>query len=251
MRLWVISDVHLEFAPFAVPAVAHTADAVVLAGDIGVGDKGVRWANETFRQPVVYVLGNHEHYGGRLERVLAACRAAAAPHVHVLNNDAVEIGGTRFLGCTLWTDMALFGIEKRPFSVVESGQTLNDYRRIRLERNGYRRMQVSDSIRMHAESRKWIEARLHEGDLARTVVVTHHGPHPRSVVPGYADDLVSAAYVSDLSELLGWTTLWIHGHTHHAHDYSVNGTRIVCNPRGYPGEESEGFDPERLIELAD
>lgn len=56
MRLWVISDVHLEFSPLEVSPAAATADVVVLAGDIGVGDKGVRWANEAFRQPVVYVL---------------------------------------------------------------------------------------------------------------------------------------------------------------------------------------------------
>lgn len=26
--------------------------------------------------------------------------------------------------------------------------------------------------------------------------------------------------------------LWIHGHTHDGFDYHVNGTRVVCNPRG-------------------
>ena len=27
--------------------------------------------------------------------------------------------------------------------------------------------------------------------------------------------------------------LWIHGHMHDSFDYEINGTRVVCNPRGY------------------
>lgn len=27
--------------------------------------------------------------------------------------------------------------------------------------------------------------------------------------------------------------LWIHGHTHDSFDYTVEGTRVLCNPRGY------------------
>ena len=30
--------------------------------------------------------------------------------------------------------------------------------------------------------------------------------------------------------------LWIHGHTHDSFDYVVNGTRVVCNPRGIRAE---------------
>jgi predicted phosphodiesterase len=30
--------------------------------------------------------------------------------------------------------------------------------------------------------------------------------------------------------------VWCHGHTHEAADKIVEGVRVVCNPRGYPGE---------------
>src|SRR5438445_9723562 len=36
-------------------------------------------------------------------------QAAEGTNVHFLENRAVELGGVRFLGCTLWTDFALFG----------------------------------------------------------------------------------------------------------------------------------------------
>lgn len=46
--------------------------------------------------------------------------------------------------------------------------------------------------------------------------------------------------------------LWIHGHTHDSFDYLLNGTRVVCNPRGYVKDgvnENPRFDPELMIEV--
>jgi calcineurin-like phosphoesterase family protein len=65
--------------------------------------------------------------------------------------------------------------------------------------------------------------------------------------------MLSAAYASDLSRLMGKAGLWIHGHMHHCVDYKVNGTRIVCNPRGYMhkngGFENPNFNPAFLVEV--
>lgn len=59
MRLHILSDLHLEFEPFTPPAVE--AAAVILAGDVGTGRNGFKWALKTFpNQPVIYVLGNHQ-----------------------------------------------------------------------------------------------------------------------------------------------------------------------------------------------
>jgi Icc-related predicted phosphoesterase len=42
--------------------------------------------------------------------------------------------------------------------------------------------------------------------------------------------------------------LWLHGHIHANRDYQVGSTRVVCNPRGYPGENAD-FDPRFIVEL--
>ncbi len=47
---------------------------------------------------------------------------------------------------------------------------------------------------------------------------------------------------------MGHAALWIHGHTHTFFDYSVAGTRVLCNPRGTPGETT-GFRPELTVEV--
>jgi hypothetical protein len=44
--------------------------------------------------------------------------------------------------------------------------------------------------------------------------------------------------------------VWIHGHTHDSCDYVEEGTRVVCNPRGYgPFELNAAFDPILTIEV--
>ena len=62
LKLLVLSDLHLEFAPFMpAPAAVDAADVVVLAGDICNGTKAIPWARQAFgSKPVVYVAGNHE-----------------------------------------------------------------------------------------------------------------------------------------------------------------------------------------------
>ena len=46
--------------------------------------------------------------------------------------------------------------------------------------------------------------------------------------------------------------LWLHGHTHDSFDYRINGTRVVCNPRGYARNginENALFDPSLTLEV--
>jgi hypothetical protein len=56
MRLRIASDLHNEFTPF-VPS-DDDADVVVLAGDIDIGKRGVKWAASAFAgKPVIYIPG--------------------------------------------------------------------------------------------------------------------------------------------------------------------------------------------------
>ena len=102
---------------------------------------------------------------------------------------------------------------------------------------------------LHKRSRAFIEAELAKPFEGATVVVTHHAPHPRSMHSHYGSDLLSAAYVSDLTAVIeaGQPNLWVHGHVHENFDYRVGATRVVCNPHGY-GVENQKFDPGLVIE---
>ena len=96
MKLLVLSDLHLEFAPFE-PAADLGFDVAILAGDIRSPAKSaIEWAMDRFPdKPVVFVPGNHEYYDGRLETTLAeARREAEASNVHLLDGDE-RVSGRR------------------------------------------------------------------------------------------------------------------------------------------------------------
>jgi Icc-related predicted phosphoesterase len=82
-------------------------------------------------------------------------------------------------------------------------------------------------------------------------VVTHHLPHAMSIHEKYQRSALNPAFASDLSELVcAPVALWIHGHTHESMDYTLAGTRVVCNPRGYlPDEPNPGFEAGLVVEL--
>ena len=80
------------------------------------------------------------------------------------------------------------------------------------------------------------------------MVITHHAPHPASVHPRWRDNPVNPAFVSDLTRLMGKACLWIHGHTHDSFDYTVGGTRVLCNPKGYR-DENRAFRPDLTVTI--
>ena len=131
MKLHVLSDLHLTFDPFERPRT--DADVVVLAGDIARPREAVAWAME-FAQPVLYVAGNHEFYGGSIDGTLAELkRLCEGTHVHLLDDSELVLDGVRFLGTTLWTDFALFGAgERKAAAMAEAKRLLRDFSRITL-----------------------------------------------------------------------------------------------------------------------
>lgn len=84
------------------------------------------------------------------------------------------IGKTRYLCCTLWTDFALNG--PAVGGMYEAGRMMNDYRYIRMEEDGYRRITPDHVAAVHARHRAWLETQLATPFAGRTVVVTHHAP---------------------------------------------------------------------------
>ena len=91
------------------------------------------------------------------------------------------------------------------------------------------------SAALFARHAAWLERALDEPHAGPTVVITHHAPSRGSIHPRFADSLLNACFVSAAERLVDGrrASLWIHGHTHDSFDYRLNGTRVLCNPRGY------------------
>jgi 3',5'-cyclic AMP phosphodiesterase CpdA len=249
VRLHILSDLHLEQGPSG--PLCAAADAVVLAGDIATGTRGVDWARRWVRdRPVLYVAGNHEFYGHAIPGLIDELRSAAAgSSVRVLENDEVTFDGVRFLGCTLWSDFDFDGPERRAESMRLCERVVNDYEQIRFGPQA-RALAARDTRMLHLFSRRWLAERLARPHAGPTVVITHHSPLIRTRPPVPQLRALAGAFASDVTELMGAerVALWIFGHTHRVADLEVCGTRVLSNPRGYPHQPVAGFDPACVVE---
>jgi Icc-related predicted phosphoesterase len=223
-------------------------DLLLIAGDLtNKGDVQWRYALERLSAHIdlnrVHVgPGNHDYYGGRVDREDKLREVAEAAGAHFMQKTELIHEGVRFLYCTLWTDMRLGGLTLE-FNRMRAEDKMNDHRMIRVEAEGFRRMSALHSSNIHADHKAWIGARLATPFDGETIVVTHHAPHPYSLrgTDGPAD--LPFAYASDLSDLIRThqPKLWAHGHTHIPADYDIGTTRVLNVSLGYPPE----VDPER------
>jgi len=267
MKLLILSDLHLEFAPFYPPQDIE-ADVVVLAGDISrPGHEVPLWTRRPSvfqHQEVIFVAGNHEYYGTDLqqERIQTLVEAMTS-NMHFLDPGQVVLSGVRFIGATLWTDFALR--VRAPVRAGQAGPLLADVNRAMefaaRSLNDFRLIQNNDDVfspgqalALHWSEREYLLQTLRMPFDGPTVVVTHHAPHRSSLATRYQDDWLSPCFVSELpDEFFEVPRLWIHGHTHTSFDYRVGGCRVLSNPRGYPRAaksfENPQFDPTLVIEL--
>jgi Predicted phosphoesterase len=253
MKLNILSDLHLSQGALTLPE--NDATLVILAGDVARPREAASWASG-LAKPVLYVAGNHEFYGGSIEdTVVELKRLCAGTSVRVLDNDEIIIEGVRFLGTTLWTDFMLFGeSERRVAATQEALRVMRDFSRIRVGAGRGALFTPADSAALFKIHATWLEAKLAEPFSGPTVVITHHAPSSKSIHPRFADSLLNVCFVSDAERLIDESRarLWIHGHTHDSFDYFLNGTRVVCNPRGYAKDgvnENLIFDPNFIVEI--
>lgn len=243
LKIQILSDVHLEFDSDRGEAFVHEVpvigDVLVLAGDLTPLHDAAH-VHQTFRwfcsrfPHVVFVPGNHEYYGIRpvdAEDLLVGS-VREIPNLHVLNPGAILIEATRFVGATLW-------FPDTPDEVLYRGR-LADFQQIKNF--------VPWVHTTHTEHLDFLKTRVQPQD----VVITHHLPHPRSIAPQHAGSSLNRFFVAEDAAALverSEARLWIHGHTHASCDYVIGKTRVVCNPRGYPHEANDGFDPGLVVEI--
>ncbi|MGJ4953213.1 metallophosphoesterase [Bradyrhizobium sp. HKCCYLS20291] len=254
MHLHIFSDLHVDVADIKPIAALPGVDAVVVAGDVCEGAvNGFARLREIVPEPVpiVMVMGNHEFYQRTFTEELKLARAEAARFsVHLLENAAVEIAGVRFIGCTLWTDYAIFGPGSEAAAMAACLDGLADHRCITWRERPWRRFTPQHALGLHQSSRAYLAEVLATPFAGPTVVVTHHAPAWGSVAERYRNDRLTPGFASDLSALILSTqpALWIHGHIHTPSDYLIGNTRVICNPHGY-GRENPAFDPALVVEV--
>lgn len=261
MKLQLLSDLHLETESYD-PTPTPGAELLVLAGDIDATwaayERFVGWP-----VPVVVVPGNHEFDGREMSEAEPALRERCVRWgMQLLYRQATLVTAAsglrvRVLGATRWSDFDLFGPAQRARAERAAGFFLR-------QMAATRHSQPLDAAGVRAEGllcRDWLETELAAVNAQaapgwdRTLVVTHFAPSLRSGDPRYGKQPSTASFCNADDDLLPRADLWLHGHLHCRHDYTVARAgrlpmRVVCQARGLAkkGEEA-GFDAAKLIEI--
>lgn len=272
---WILSDLHVDASPWTPPA-GPRVDLAIVAGDVadGLCRRSIPWLREHIvprARETIYVPGNHDWWRTRMPDELARARDdAAAAGIRLLDRgQRSHVDGIEIVGATLWTDYAVAGADHRAHAMRVAGDRQGGMRDHRLIQTRDARgipapFRPPAAAALHVEHRAQIYRALQEPATGPRIVVTHHAPHPRSLLHGEVREVIDAAYASDLSAILegpGAPDLWIHGHIHRSVDYRVGRTRVIANARGHDtshrrrsGEwitelENPAFDPAFVMEL--
>ncbi len=268
---------HLNFADIEMPG----GDILIMAGDIMeaghlrqadnakenvfIADRYRRFINEelTKYQKVLYVKGNHEHYRNAYHDTHARLLRELPNHVHLLENESVQIEDVYFFGATMWTNMN----KGDPITVHHLSQAMSDFAgsikmgdgvKVQTPYGGsYYTSKFSPSYAkgIFHETISVMKKFLQEHNNDKCVIITHHAPSDLSVDEYYkADYHMNGGYRSNLEDFImdhPQIKVWVHGHMHDACDYTIGSTRVVTNPRGYYGYEScaNTFNPDFSFEV--
>ena len=246
MKLLITSDVHFEHRldgghEFLSELFTHkdSVDVLVMAEDM-TDHNNLSYVlgqlSQAFKQ-VVYVNGNHEAYGTTIHHVRQIVERVVLQHKNLtfLDNKRVMIDGQGFIGGTLW-------FPNQPENVLYT-EGLNDFNMIGA-------FDVYSADRECDATKDALITFCRPGDI----VVTHHLPHPLSISPqwrGQAGKALNRFFLCDMDKFMqtAQAKLWIHGHTHDSCDYEVYGTRVICNPLGYPHEVNPGYKNPLIVEV--
>lgn len=256
MKVKILSDIHLEHFVACQYLPVGTGDVLVLAGDIlcvkNLRKNGylkevyLRFLNDCSKNydKVLYVMGNHEFHGYNYEGTKKKIIEYLPSNVHLLDNDTITIGNWNFIGFTFWTDFRC----ENALEMMEAECNMNDYNSIRIGSN-YRKLRADDTLKFHKESKEYLLNQL-KVIQDNVFVISHHAPSYQSV-PQEFKKHANGAYCSNLDDLIlnhPQIKYWCHGHTHTPFDYNIGNCRVICNPHGYPGQNT-GYNSDLYIEI--
>lgn len=225
------SDLHYDFPQHKIRDWPN--HQIIVAGDCGNGLVGIKPLNKLKNKghKVFAVDGNHEHYAnisqGRtiLETEVAFYDGLDQEQVVTLEN------GLTIIGLNGWY---VVQNEAAWLAYMNDGRCVG--RASEVNQNAH------DDALMLDETLNVING--------PAIIVTHTAPTQHTLNPRFAGHYSNEWYWNPmLGEVMrkhrDKILAWNHGHTHAAADEIVDGVRVTCNPRGYPGE-NPGWSPKEI-----
>jgi Icc-related predicted phosphoesterase len=204
---------------------------------------------------VLFVAGNHEHYGSEFDQTVPKLRRAL-PGVTVLDNESIEIGSIQFFGTTLWSDYR--GVSATGMDALSKrcGEFFFVKMRVR-DQSGQetlRKFRPEDAAAAFEVALEKLRACLAKAKGKPTVVITHHAPSLKGLNPHHIGNDLDAAYASDLDAIIEGlenVRVWIHGHTHVRRIYKIGRTELRTDARGFDNKDlaARNFTGQSFLEI--
>lgn len=236
--LLIMSDLHFEWdkatTDYSKLINKKVADIAVLAGDIAGGTYGIHFVRHliSLGYKVLYVLGNHEFYGYKIQDVINEWIVLEdeTDGLYLLDNSSVTIDGVEFFGSTFWSSLG-----------TSSNDMVIDYF-IRQKIKGNTDFRLIEDLTpetmavIHHESAHKLFKLIENSEAEKKVVITHYLPSEKSVHERFiGQHATNLMFFTEYGQYISYSdiNLWIHGHTHDMMDYNIHQTRVICYPRGY------------------
>jgi predicted phosphodiesterase len=226
LKFSLVSDLHVNHPQPKIPY-DQLEDLVIIAGDTSNGLDGLKFINKLKNEghSVFAIDGNHKHYSndsrGRTidETEIQFYDLLNQPRIIRVAPDLWVIG------CNAWY------LAESPdiwLSYLNDGRYCGSYKDVNTKA---------------CEQASWLKYSLERLE-GRVIVVTHTAPCLDTLNPQYDGHFSNEWYWNPLTnEILKQyadkIAVWCHGHTHAPTDKIVSGVRVICQPRGYPGENPD------------
>ena len=227
----LISDLHLDFPQKKTPYELLEKN-VVVAGDTTNGLEGLRFLQKLKNKDFsVYATdGNHEHYSN-----VSKGRDPAETTTRFREDHPAIID----------IDDTLTLIQTDGWYTVSSPSIWDHYQNDcrNIFRTGPKEATrlINEMALFEAE---WVWDMIDSFPERKFVITTHTAPCIDTLDPKFEGAFSNEWYWNPyMGKVLGEKSTqilaWNHGHTHAANEATVHGVRVICNPRGYPGENPD------------
>jgi len=234
--------------------IPKTKEVLVLAGDQGhyiLQDYFLLEKLKNYYKYIILVPGNHDYYligrnksrfkyksEDRLFKTIERC--TELENIHYLTGKTIEIKGFKIGGLGMWHDESYadkYYPEKNIYNewcniMNDSKLILNGY----AQKIGYNVSKPSFDYREKFKTEYKKLQTIEQVDL----MITHYGPKIPDVLSEKYKDVSTTFYyfdgLKDLNRIK--PQYWIHGHIHNSYSELYNNTEILCNPLGYPSENT-------------
>lgn len=254
-----------------------TSDMLIIAGDLGHYfplDSAFLLECKKYYKHILLVRGNHDMYlvsssqqkkylSRSTNRYLEMKRFCSNNDIHYLDGQVVCIDGYKFSGVGMSWDGSYYSqlIPNASKTEIKNAfhKYLNDGRYI-MEGPSYRIPQpygdsifvsTFDQLSYFNNELKKLQNIPEYEDV--DVMVSHYYPLSTMLPPNYPeeykDDISSSFYMFDGGGEIDRIKpkYWVFGHMHKHYDFKYNDTELICNPLGYPGENT--YTVVKTIEL--